>query len=79
MQETIEQWLNQVVYFDKREDGESVRRELILDTDRDRVFFFADPLDFDKDDTHKPARYWIDECEGYQSEWHDTICRHFLN
>lgn len=78
MQETIEQWLNQVVYFDKLEDGESVRRDLFLDNDRDRVFFFADPLDFDKDDT-PVARYWIDECEGYDPEWHETICRHFLN
>lgn len=70
---TIDEWLNKVIYFD---DG--VRRDLILDTDRDRVFFFADPLDFDKDD-QPVARYWIDECEDYDPTWHKMIVKHFVN
>ena len=67
-------WLDEVVYFD-----EGVRRDLILDVDRDRIFFFADPLDFDKDDTHIVARYWIDECEGYEEKFDEEIRRSFLH
>jgi hypothetical protein len=72
--QTIDAWLDRTVYVD---DGK--RRPLILDNDRDRVFFFADPLDFDKDDTHQPARYWIDEFEGYDKSWHEMIVKKFLD
>jgi len=66
----IEDWLNKVVYFD-----EGVRRPIHFDDRRNRVFFFADPLDFDKDD-QKVARYWIDECEGYNGNWNEDIIKH---
>jgi hypothetical protein len=69
----VETWLNKVIYFDN-----GVRRPLHFDDRRDRVFFFADPLDFDKDD-QKVARYWIDQLEGYKPEWNDVIIDHFLN
>lgn len=76
----IEEWIESTVYVDvDPKTGEKRRRDLILDNDLNRVFFFSDPLDFDRDDTHKPARYWIDECEGYKAEWHEMICDHFLN
>lgn len=74
MNDELEQWIEDTVYVDN-----GVRRQIILDNDRDRLFFFSDPLDFDKDDTHKPARYWLDECEGWKPEWHDRIVREFCN
>lgn len=79
----IEAWLDSVIIFDpvepvvEGEDPAMFRRPLFLDNDRGRVFFFADPLDFDKDDV-KVARYWIDQLEGYKKEWHETIVNHFL-
>lgn len=71
MEQEIEDWIEATVYQDN-----GVRRELILDRDRDEVFFFADPLDFDKDD--KPvARYWLKDREGYQPEWKEYIIKHY--
>lgn len=80
MYQEIEKWIEATVYVDiDPKTGEKRRRDLILDNDRDKVFFFADPLDFDKDDTYTPARYWLNDFEGYKDEWHDMIVKHFLN
>lgn len=65
----LEAWIEATVYKD---DG--VRRELILDQDKDEVFFFADPLDFDKDD-NPVARYWLKDFEGYKPEWKEAIIK----
>jgi hypothetical protein len=73
LHQEIAAWLNEVVYFDN-----GVRRSLFLDQDRNRVFFFADPLDFDKDDS-PVARYWIDQLEGYKTPWHDIIIKNFVD
>jgi len=66
----IDAWLDKVVYLD---DDTKERRDILFDNDRNRLFFFAHPLDFDKDDTYKPARYWLDELEGWQEDFHKVI------
>lgn len=71
MENEIEAWIETTVYEDA-----GVRRQLFLDNDRREVFFFADPLDFDKDDT-PVARYWLKDFEGYKSEWKDHIVRRY--
>jgi hypothetical protein len=66
----IEKWIEENVYLDS-ETGK--RRTIILDEQRNRLFFFAEPLDFDKDDTVKVARYWLDQLEGWRDEWFDEV------
>lgn len=62
-------WINKNIFIDSETKE---RRDIILDPDRNMLFFFAEPLDFDKDD--KPvARYWLNEIEGYQDEWFEDI------
>lgn len=63
-------WIEENIYLDSET---KLRRDIILDPDRNRLFFFAEQLDFDKDDTHKPARYWLDEIEGWKPEWFDIV------
>lgn len=64
-------WVDNTIYLD---DQTKRRRDIILDTDRNRLFFFYDPLDFDKDDNLPTSmRCWLDECEGWRPEWHDRI------
>ena len=69
----IEAWLDSVVYLDS---DTKERRTILLDTDRNRLFFFAEPLDFDKDDT-PAARFWLDEREGWKSQWHNEIVKRY--
>lgn len=69
----IEAWLDSVVYLDS---DTKERRTVLLDQDRDRFFFFAEPLDFDKDDTPK-ARFWLDEIEGYNKDWHKELVQRY--
>ncbi len=66
----ISKWIEETVHLDSETKE---RRTILLDHDRGRTFFFSEPLDFDKDDTFKPARYWLDECEGYKNEWKGEI------
>ncbi len=73
-QTVVEAWIDEHVYLD---DKTGERRTIFLDQDRNRLFFFADPLDFDKDDTHKPARYWLDEIEGWKNEWFDFVVQQY--
>jgi len=63
-------WIEEHVYLDS---DTKERRQIFFDNDRNRLFFFAEQLDFDKDDTRKPARYWLDEIEGWKQEWFDVI------
>jgi|TARA_R110000851_G_scaffold82401_1_gene180637 hypothetical protein len=65
----MENWIKQNVYLDS-ETGE--RRTIILDDKRNKLFFFAEPLDFDKDD-QKVARYWLHKIEGWREEWFDEV------
>lgn len=69
----IEAWLDSVVYLDS---DTKERRTVLHDKDRDRFFFFADPLDFDKDDAPF-ARYWLDQFEGYKPEWHKELMQRY--
>lgn len=71
MENEIESWIEATVYQDA-----GVRRELFWDVDRQEVFFFADPLDFDKDD-QPVARFWLKDFEGYQPKWKDYIARRY--
>lgn len=66
----LEKWIEENIYLDS-ETGE--RRTIILDDLRNKLFFFAEPLDFDKDDTVKVARYWLEDIEGWQPEWFDEV------
>lgn len=69
-------WVGEHIY----EDYETKeRRQILIDPDRNRLFFFADPFDFDKDDTHKPARYWLDEIEGWREEWFDEVIKRYVH
>lgn len=65
----LEAWIEATVYQDA-----GVRRQLFLDNDRHEVFFFADPLDFDKDD-QPVARFWLKDFEGYKPEWKEAIVK----
>ena len=67
----VEKWVEETVYLDSETKE---RRKIYLDSDRDRLFFFAEPLDFDKDD-NAVARYWLDECEGWKDSFKEEICR----
>lgn len=70
-------WVDQTVYTDYETKQ---RRTIMLDPDRNRTFFFYDPLDFDKDDNPPTSmRCWLDECEGYKEEWHDRIVSEYCN
>lgn len=56
-------WLNKTVYEDK-----CIKREVHLDSEQNRVFFFADSLDFDKDDKIRP-RHYLDSFDGWKEEY----------
>ena len=70
----LTKWIDDTVYLD---DQTKKRRDILLDNDRERLFFFYDPLDFDKDDHPTSMRCWLDECEGWKPEWHDRVVSEF--
>lgn len=61
------EWLKDTVYQDLGRP-----REVFTDEDG-RMFFHSHPLDFDKDDTHTPDKYYLDECEGWKEEYSTVI------
>lgn len=52
------EWADNIIY---RDNG--VQRP-ILQNEEGRLFFPADPLDFDRDD-EPTDKYYLDECEGW--------------
>ena len=62
-------WIDKNIFIDSETKE---RRDIILDTDRNMLFFFSEELDFDKDDK-LVARYWLNEIEDYQDEWFEDI------
>jgi hypothetical protein len=74
-QDRITEWVETHVYLDSETKK---RRTILLDPDRNRMFFMAEELDFDKDDVKK-TRYWLDECEGWNPEWFDDVRARYTN
>lgn len=70
-QAQIEAWLEDTVDQDA-----GIRRPLFLN-DEGRIFWHADEMDFDRDDT--PVKYYyLDEAEGYNEDWFEEILENFM-
>lgn len=65
--EAIE-WMNDTVYSDKGRQREVFKHE------NGRLYFFADPFDFDKDDIVYKYHF-LDEFDGWKDEYYDILSK----